>query len=81
MLARGCRVRNGVIAMQQLLGCVVGWCGTHERKISVVESVTSRAILDADQPACRNRVRSRSKLARPYIWRLISFSRLICPST
>jgi hypothetical protein len=34
-----------------------------------------------DHAASRNRWASRSSLARPYIWRLIVFSRLIWPST
>ena len=34
-----------------------------------------------DQAASRNLRPSRSRLARPYIWRLMVFSRLICPST
>ncbi len=32
------------------------------------------------QATARTRLRSRSKLARPYPWRLISFRRLTCPS-
>ena len=34
-----------------------------------------------DHAASRNLRSSRSRLALPYIWRLIVFSRLICPST
>jgi len=34
-----------------------------------------------DHAASRNRRSSRSRLARPYIWRLRVLSRLICPST
>ena len=34
-----------------------------------------------DHAASRNLRSSRSRLARPYIWRLRVFSRLICPST
>jgi hypothetical protein len=33
-----------------------------------------------DQAASRNLRSSRSRWARPYIWRLSAFSRLICPS-
>ncbi len=33
-----------------------------------------------DHAASRNLRSSRSRLARPYIWRLMVFSRLICPS-
>ena len=34
-----------------------------------------------DQAASRNLRSSRSRFARPYIWRLRALSRLICPST
>jgi hypothetical protein len=33
------------------------------------------------QVACSTRARSKSRLARPYICRLISFKRCTCPST
>ena len=34
-----------------------------------------------DHAAIRNRRLSKSRPARPYIWRLMVFKRLICPST
>jgi len=33
--------------------------------------------LKANQAACNTRIRSKSSFALPYIWRLISFSRLM----
>ena len=50
-------------------------------EVKMLVSRVFRGPCDADQFGCSTRIRSRSSLARLYIWRFRYFSRLIWPST
>jgi hypothetical protein len=68
----------GALAIAAHAGTAFG--GKH--LFQIAEAVIQKRLLATfgDQAASRNLRSSRSNLARPYIWRLRVFSRLICPS-
>ena len=68
------------IGQEQLLCEALAIIGARARKRSgFLLGLGLLATLD-DHAASKNLRPSRSRLARPYIWRLIVFRRLICPS-
>jgi hypothetical protein len=62
-------------------GFGAGWSERLPPLITTALGASSLSLRCRDQAACNTRRRSRSMLARPYIWRLSSLSLVICPST